>query len=280
VQLGLITSAWLGTELEGRRGLELARRIGYDSIDLFWDPLASDEAGYRALLADVEAVGLPVLSVVCTSLGLNDFNPAVRRFHVERAKRHVELARDVGARNVLFCPGEYLFGQGLLPPAHDWDALVAGTREVGEHAAERELELAVEMLPFPFALVKDVDDMVALLDAVALDNVKACIDCSHLWLGRIDPAEIARLAGRIAHVHISDCDGERHGDLPPGRGNTPLAEILAQLRAVGYDGGISVELEFAPDPGAMVGWVEESYAETAQLVEGAGLVRAAPVARG
>jgi D-psicose/D-tagatose/L-ribulose 3-epimerase len=273
LQLGLITSAWIGTELEGRRGIELARRIGFDSIDLFWDPLSTDADGYRALLDDVRAVGLPVLSVVCTALGLNDFNPAVARFHVERAKRHVDLAHDVGARNVLFCPGEYLFGQGLLPPAHDWNAVVAATREVGDYAAERALDLAVEMLPFPHAIVKDVDTMIALLDGVGRDNVGACVDCSHLWLSRIDPAEIARLAGRIAHVHVSDCDGERHGDLPPGRGNTPLLEILRRLREVGYDGGVSVELEFSPDPSAMVGWVEESYAETARLVAAAGMER-------
>jgi D-psicose/D-tagatose/L-ribulose 3-epimerase len=253
--------------------MELARRIGYDSIDLFWDPLSADAAGYAALLEDVGMVGLPVLSVVCTSLGLNDFNHAVQRFHVERAKRHVDLARDVGARNVLFVPGEYLFDQGLLPPEHDWAAVVAATREVGAYAGERGLELAVEMLPFSHAIVKDVDTMLLLLDDVALPNVRACIDCSHLWLERIDPAELERLAGRIAHVHISDCDGQRHGDLPPGRGNTPLLPILQALRAVGYDGGVSVELEFSPDPSAMVGWVEEAYAATAGLLEAAGMTR-------
>ena len=46
--------------------------------------------------------------------------------------------------------------------------------------------------------------------------VAANCDISHLYLMEIDPSEVRRLAGRIAHVHLSDCDGKVHGDLPPG----------------------------------------------------------------
>ena len=38
--LGLIDLAWFGSEYEGQRGREAARRIGFDTLDLFigFDP--------------------------------------------------------------------------------------------------------------------------------------------------------------------------------------------------------------------------------------------------
>ena len=38
--LGLIDSAWFGSELDGQSGREKAREIGFDSLDLFvgFDP--------------------------------------------------------------------------------------------------------------------------------------------------------------------------------------------------------------------------------------------------
>ena len=182
----------------------------------------------RAYVAGALSVGLPVVSLVCTCLGFNDFNPAVRGFHIDRAKHVVDLATDFPtARNLCFVPGEYMFQQKLLPASLEWNMVVEATRIVGEHAAARRLDLAIELLPFEFAFVKSMDTMVRFLDEVGLDNVKATTDISHLWLTRTPPSQLQRLNGRVAHVHISDCDGTNHGDLPPGRGNTPFMSIWA-----------------------------------------------------
>ena len=129
------------------------------------------------------------------------------------------------------------------------------------------------MLPFEFAFVNSMDAMVRFLDAVGLDNVKATTDISHLWLTRTPPSELQRLKRRVAHVHISDCDGINHGDLPPGRGNTPFAEYLAAIAETGFAGTVSLELEFPPDPAAMLSWVEEAYGTTARIMSEAGLRR-------
>jgi sugar phosphate isomerase/epimerase len=113
--------------------------------------------------------------------------------------------------------------------------------------------------------------MERFLDEIGLENVKATIDVSHMWLMRIMPEEIRRMRGRIAHVHISDCDGVNHGDLPPGRGNTPLDRYLAAIRDTGFVGTASVELEFPPDPSGMLAWVEEAYGTSLKLLMGAGV---------
>jgi sugar phosphate isomerase/epimerase len=84
-------------------------------------------------------------------------------------------------------------------------------------------------------------------------------------------SEIGKLRGRIVHTHFSDCNGETHGDLPPGRGNTPLRSYLEALRDVGFDGVISLELEYAPNPAQIVEWVTEAYEQTKAMMLAAGV---------
>jgi sugar phosphate isomerase/epimerase len=271
MKLGLINTAWLGTALEGRPGLEKAREIGFDVVDIAADPLDISASERARLLADVAEVGLPVASVPCVAAGLGDFNPSVRRFHVDRVKRHVDLARDLGAANVLYCLGEYVWEQQVIPPEAQWQWSVESTREVGDYAAGHGLEVVIELEPFRYSIVNTIDTMDAFLAAVDHPAVKANVDCSHLWLMRIDASEIGRLRGRIGHAHISDCDGETHGDLPPGRGNTPLRSYLEGLRDTGFDGALSVELEYSPEPGLIVEWVTEAYRETDALMVSVGV---------
>src|SRR5436190_8149900 len=269
--LGLIDSAWFGSNYEGKAGREEAKRIGFESLDLFvgFDPGAMARTDRERYVRENESAGVPIVSLVCTCLGLSDFNPAIRNFHIQRAKNVVDLAADFPtARNLCFVPGEYMFQKKLIPAESEWDLVVDATRQVGAHAAKRKRELAIELLPFEFAFINSLDTMERFLDAVGLPNVKATVDISHFWLMRIPPAEVARrLMGRIAHVHMSDCDGIHHGDMPPGRGNTPFVEYLSAIREPGFAGAASIELEFPPDPKGMAAWVAEAHGAALELLK-------------
>jgi D-psicose/D-tagatose/L-ribulose 3-epimerase len=272
-ELALIDSAWHGSEYDGVRGLELARELGYEAVDLFvgFDPGALSASERAALIRRPAEAGLPVLSVVCTCLGLNDFNPAVREYHIQRACNVLDFGAELEtARNLLFVPGEYMFQGRLLPREREWEAVCDATARVGRHAADVGLEVAIELLPFEHAFVRTLDDLDRLLDVVQLPNVKAAIDISHLWLERIPPEELARFAGRIAQVHVADCDGTNHGDLPPGRGTTPFVPYLEALRQAGYRGSASVELEFPPDGVPIREWVSEARVTTQELLVASG----------
>ena len=96
--------------------------------------------------------------------------------------------------------------------------------------------------------------------------MKAAIDISHLWLQRIEPGQLERFAGRIAQVHVADCDGENHGDLPPGRGTTPFPDYLEALQLVGYRGSASIELEFPRDGQPVEEWVADAFVATRRLL--------------
>ena len=93
--------------------------------------------------------------------------------------------------------------------------------------------------------------MVRFLSDVDHPAVKANLDISHLALARQPAPAIEALRGRVAHVHISDCDGKVHGDLPPGRGVVDFPPYLEAIKRLGIeDATISVELEYSPDPDA------------------------------
>ena len=96
--------------------------------------------------------------------------------------------------------------------------------------------------------------------------VQANIDISHLLLANVQPEELRRLKGKAIHVHISDCDGKVHGDLPAGMGVTPIKEYLAAIRDTGYDGTVSIELEYAPNPDEIVAWAQKAYDGTAAIM--------------
>ena len=93
-------------------------------------------------------------------------------------------------------------------------------------------------------------------------------------LARQDPDTIDLLRGRIGHIHISDCDGLVHGDLPPGRGVVNFPAYLTKIKKLGLDLSdvvMSIELEYSPEPEAIEAWVAEAFQQTDQLMRSAGL---------
>jgi sugar phosphate isomerase/epimerase len=101
--------------------------------------------------------------------------------------------------------------------------------------------------------------------------VRANIDISHLQLSGTKPEELRRLKGKAIHVHISDCDGKVHGDLPPGRGVVNFGPYLREIKDLGMNGAMSIELEYSPKPDKIVDWVREAYTATDRLMREAGL---------
>ena len=156
----------------------------------------------------------------------------------------------------------------MIAPGDQWKWAVEGARSLGEYAATMDLEVAVELEPFELSIVNTVDRMDRFLRDVDHAAVRANVDISHLVLAHDEPAALGKLRGRIAHVHLSDCDGKRHGDLPPGRGVVPFEPYLSALQAAGFAGAVSIELEYSPEPDKIEDWVREAYGATDRLMKG------------
>jgi len=271
MKLGLINSAFAQAGKGTEFGILETQRIGFDTVDIFADPLDIDAAERKLIKGTADKCGLPIMSICCVAVGLVDFNPSVQRFSVDRVKKYLDLCKEFEAENLLLVIGEYIWEQQVIPPPEQWKTAVQNTREVGKHARSLGLEIAIELEPFKLSLVNSVDTMLRFLDDVDLpETVRANCDISHLHLVRAPFEDVQRLKGRISHVHLSDCDGKVHGDLPPGRGITPIKEYLEQIQKTGFDRTVSIELEYAPHPDRIVEWVEEAYAKTDEIMRALG----------
>lgn len=272
MNLGLINSAWAQSGQETAFGIRKTREIGFDTIDIFLDPLDSSEMERELIKDECDRAGLPIKSVACVALGLIDFNPPVQRFHAQRVRAYLDMCRAFHAQNLLLVVGEYVWQQEVIPPSEQWDTGVLQIRALGEYASELGLEIAIEMEPFAMSLLNDVPSMARFLDDVDHPSVKANVDISHMVLAHQPAESLESLKGRIAHVHISDCDGKVHGDLPPGRGVVDFPPYLNMLKSLNVDSDtISIELEYSPEPSRIVEWVREAYDSTANLMHEAGL---------
>jgi sugar phosphate isomerase/epimerase len=186
---------------------------------------------------------------------------------MERVKAYLDLAYEYEAKNVLLVIGEYIWNQEVIPPEEQWQIGVENCRVLGDYAADLGVQIALELEPFKLSLVNSVDTMERFIDEVNHPAVRANIDISHLVLAGVEPAQLRRLRGKAIHVHISDCDGKRHGDLPPGRGVVPFAPYLEEIKNLEIDGAISLELEYSPEPDKIVQWIAEAYHETDKLMQ-------------
>ncbi len=63
----------------------------------------------------------------------------------------------------------------------------------------------------------------------------------------------------------------KHGDLPPGRGVVDFPPYLRGLKDAGFEGTVSIELEYSPEPEKIVEWVREAYTATDRLMQAAGI---------
>ncbi|HWL10202.1 MAG TPA: sugar phosphate isomerase/epimerase family protein [Planctomicrobium sp.] len=271
MRLGLINSAWSQSGHPTSWGIAKTKEIGFDCIDLQVDPLETDVRERRLIKKECERHDLPIVSLCCVSFGLSDFNRSVQEFHLERCRKHLDLAYEFEAENLLLVLGEYVWNQEVIPPAEQWSIAARTCRELAEYADRLNLKIALELEPFPLSLLNNVESMVRFLDDVNHPALAANIDISHLHLAKVDPEELDRLQGKAIHVHISDCDGKKHGDLPPGMGVVDFPPYLEAIRKLNLPGALSIELEFSPEPDKIEEWVSMAYHQTAKLMQDAGL---------
>ncbi|HYE31875.1 MAG TPA: sugar phosphate isomerase/epimerase family protein [Methylomirabilota bacterium] len=271
MKLGIINSAFQQVGIGTATGLEHISRIGFDTVDIFTEAegIAPEEVSLVA--HTTEKLGLPIISLPVVAVGLVDFNDPVREFHVERCKKFIDLAATWRARNILLVLGEYIWQREVIPAAAQWQWGIETCRRLGDYAETKGIDIALELEPFRLSLLNNVREMDRFITECNHPRVRANIDISHLVLADTGPEQLRVLKGKAIHVHLSDCDGKVHGDLPPGRGVVKFAPYLQAIKELQIDGVVSIELEYSPQPEKIVEWVTEAYQETDKLMRLVGL---------
>src|SRR5438309_10761846 len=153
MKLGLINSALAQAGRDTAYGIRMTREIGFDSIDIFADPLDLDIKERRLIKRECDQAGLPIISIACVAVGLVDCNPSVQRFHLQRCKAYLDLVYEYEAKNLLLVLGEYIWEQQVIPPQEQWDTAVTNCRELGNYAGNLGVQIALELEPFKLSIV-------------------------------------------------------------------------------------------------------------------------------
>ena len=228
--------------------IERAAAFGYDGVE--WrggtDGHVSPElpaAERQALRRRVEEAGLISLAVTAYSRFVSP-EPAERAAQLDHLRQHLDLAADLGARYVRTFLGQLPPGRTVAQAAR---AICDNLRAAADYAAPLGVIVAAE----------SHDDWVRsaalaeILAAVPHPALRALWDFGNAFAAGEDPAEGLRMLGpRLGYVHVKDGvlqDG--HWRLTQlGQGQVPLKNVLADLLAMGYTSGLTVEWERAWHP--------------------------------
>ena len=185
MKLGLINSAWVQANQPTVYGLRKTKEIGFDTVDIFVDPLDIDIRERRLIKDECDRLR-PADRLDRLRGGGADRLQSQRAAVPRRAGRRSTSTwpTSIEAKNVLLVLGEYIWNQEVIPPAEQWRTGVDNCRQLGDYAAELGVQIALELEPFHLSLVNDVDTMVRFLDDVNHPAVQANIDISHLLPGQ------------------------------------------------------------------------------------------------
>jgi sugar phosphate isomerase/epimerase len=174
-------------------------------------------------------------------------DPHYRRVRVDHTRRSLTLAREIGAPCISTEPG------GPVEPGGSWQAalrlFVEELKPVAEHAEKEGVLLLIE--PEPGLLIEKAEQFLELMRYIDSPAVGLNFDIGHFYcVGDDPPATVRRLAPYIRHFHLEDIAATRvHHHLIPGEGAIDFAATFDAIRAIGYDGWITIELyPYVDDP--------------------------------
>jgi sugar phosphate isomerase/epimerase len=218
------------------------RAAGIPAIGVWRRKLADygEEKGIE-LLAEH---GLPVSNLLWAG-GFTGSDGHTFRESLDDAAEAIRLAAALKARSLIVYSGS----RAGHTHNHARRLLTDALKQLIPLAQELRVVLALEPMHDACAaectFLTNLRDTLAVLDAAASPAVQLAFDVYHFGA---DPAALALLpkfAGRIAVVHLADgrppTDQEQNRTRL-GAGGVPLAEVIAALKATGYDGDYDVEL--------------------------------------
>ncbi len=189
-KLGYSTLRWKNPDLEP--ALEALKEVGWDG----WEGrLPLDWLGPPSRLRRVcENTGMPL--AVFTASG----SPDSRDWeHVERNKRRMEYAAEMGADCFMFMSGRKPEGRAVNED--DLKAAAEGAEAWAEYAGQFGLEISYHI--HTNTLVDSTEDWRFYMSC--LDKAKLCIDVSHAQLWGYDPvASIGDFRDQLNYVHLQD----------------------------------------------------------------------------
>jgi sugar phosphate isomerase/epimerase len=229
--------------------------LGYDGIEIAPFTLMSEamlpDADERDVIRQaaqavgLEIVGLHWLLVAPKGMSLTSDDETVRDVTAGYLELLTDCCADLGGRvMVLGSPAQRRLPNGNTALAQE--RLMAGLERCLKRAEIHGITICLEPLPKPEAdFILTLEEAVTIVERIGHPNLKTIFDVKSASSESKPHAGLIReFAPYIAHVHANDAN--RRG---PGFGETDYVPIFDTLKAVDYQGYVSVEVfDYTPDP--------------------------------
>jgi sugar phosphate isomerase/epimerase len=246
----LNTSTIRGQKVPLPETVDLAARAGYDALEPWVnevDAYVRSGGSLKDLAQRIRDRGLTVEDIIGFPEWIVD-DPARRARGLEEAKRAMDLVRQLGGTRIAAPPVGATDVANLEP-----ERMVERYRALCEIGDQMDVTPQVEVWGFSKTLHRLGD---AARVAIEADHARACVlaDVYHLYKGGSNFGGVKQLSGVAMQVfHLNDYPA----NLPaaeirdahrvyPGDGVAPLASLFRDLRRIGFQGVLSLEL-FNPE---------------------------------
>ena len=244
MKIGMNMLLWTGHVEESHVPvLKALKATGFDGVEVpVFD--VSDEGHYRWLAGVLDDIGLE--RTVVALIPDEAHNPlaadaACRRRAVDHLKRAIDCTATLGGTVMA---GPWFQPLGVFSGDRPQEAELDRCAEV--HRAVLPLMRAAGIMPgleplnrFEAYLLNTCEQAIAYADRVGEGGVGILYDTFHANIEEKDPLaalHALHASGNLAHVHISENDRGT-----PGRGHAKIAETIRALKALGYDGWLTIE---------------------------------------
>jgi D-psicose/D-tagatose/L-ribulose 3-epimerase len=279
VKIGMNLLLWTGHVTDGHHAiLQALKNTGFDGVEVpVFD--VSDEGHYRRLGAMLDDIGLErTVVAIIPDEAHSPISPvaAHRQGAIDHLHRVIDCSAALGGR-VLAGPWFQPLGQftGAKPSDVELEHCADVHRAVLPYAADAGITPGLEPLNrFEAHLLNTCEQAIAYAERVGESGIGILYDTFHAHIEEKDPLAALRAlhaAGHLAHVHISENDRGT-----PGRGHAAIRETIAALKALGYDGWLTIEAfgRGVPDLAAATRvWRDFFASEEEVYTEGYDLIR-------
>jgi D-psicose/D-tagatose/L-ribulose 3-epimerase len=277
VKIGMNMLLWTGHVVEGHVPiLRALKAVGFDGVEVpVFD--VGNAAHYRWLAGVLDDIGLErtVVAIIPDEAHSPISPDAMAR---QRAFDHLRRVVDCSAAlsaQVLAGPWFQPLGvfTGEKPSEAELDRCAEVHRQILPHLAAAGIGAGLEPLNrFEAHLLNTCEQAIAY--AERLGGMGILYDTFHANIEEKNPIAALRAlhaSGHLSHVHISENDRGT-----PGRGHAPIRETIMELKALGYEGWLTIEAfgRGVPDLAAATRvWRDFFASEEEVYTEGYDLIR-------
>ena len=251
MKLGITTSTF--QKLPFEEALEQIKGYGFDAIELTSLPGIGTEQGHPAIAEDFTDAETDALKTALGNAGLKlsaittvSFGPLNPPEQLKDVLRVIEVAAAVDGAVVTIHANRGTekdrTAEELRPEV--WSGILANLEKCVAQAEKSGVRLAIEtemglLLDHPdqaLQLIAEIDSPTLGYNFCTAHIVPAISEDDDL------SKVVERSEGRIYSTHMADIEGRIHKHLVPGEGDIDFPDMLARLRAAGFDGYLNFDL--------------------------------------